>query len=256
MKLLSLTLALTLLQDPEAARKESSEAALRWLAKAENALLEAPAVRLKVERKVTMCVAPEVWVRKVHATVLMAKAGRLKMDSTESSLEGKSDADAVRTYVRCDGSNFGVAEGPDPDRPTEKKVRSIPKGFYENSAAVFIRAGIEVAYIGWPVATFKDDQLPSSAFAIEKARVVGETKVDERPAVQLEYEVWCFGKAYRHNLWIDRETLAPLKRICLETNPFDHARILGYEETYETVKRDVKLSEGDCALPKSWTTKP
>ena len=250
--LLLLVAAAPSIQAPE---PSNQKAAVEWLDKAEKALIEAPAIQLKAERKVTMCVAPEIWIRKVQATVLLTRGGRMRIDSTESLLAEKTDAAPVRTQVRCDGSNFGVAEGPDPDRPKEKKVRGAPVGLSANVAAVLIRTGLEVAYIGWPIANFEGDRLPDTAFAVDKARVVEETKVGERPAVHLEYEVSCFGKGYRHELWLDRETLAPLKRKCLETDLFDHARILGYEETYEPVRRHVKLPDEDVAMPKSWTSK-
>jgi hypothetical protein len=241
-------------QDPETAKNSESEAALAWLAKAEKALLEAPAIQLKVERKSTLCMAPETWIRKAESTVVMAKGECLSIDYIERSPSDKPDqADDVVTRVRCDGKTFGVAEGADPKAPKRIKCRTIPKRFAENAAALFIRTGIEIAYIGFELAEFDGEEIPALCWKVSEARVVAESTLKDRPCVQLEYVVACFGKKYRHDLWLDRETLAPLKRQCIETNVLDHGRIMGYDETYEPVKHLASGPEGAFAIPKTWT---
>lgn len=166
--------------------------------------------------------------------LLFDEAGKMRME-----LEGKSGPDLLKALMLSDGKNLRL-ESSDKKDP---KSFEVPETLGKLARACFARAG----FVGTLDALDNDRDVklePDAQFAPKGFKLGAKEKVGEREAQAVDYTMAKAGHPESAvTVWIDKETLLPLKRTVKMGG-------MSLTENYSGVKLDEKLDAAKFVLPK------
>jgi outer membrane lipoprotein-sorting protein len=225
---------------PQEKEKKKLTEAEEFLKKVEEKATKAKTLRCKA--KMTMTEGGQEMEFDIEAS--MAAEGKFKL-----SMEGEMMGKAMQVAVICDGKKMATeGEGPFGGRP--KEPADAPKGAGEGMRLLFVRVGSITTML---MAEFrnKDDETElKDLFDVSDLKFGKEEKIKDRATKVLEYSLTFTGKQGGNNntaeakLWIDAETLAPVKREI--TGPRGET----FTETFSDWRLDEELKDSLFELPK------
>jgi len=166
--------------------------------------------------------------------LLFDEAGKLRME-----LEGKAGPDLMKALMLSDGKKLRLESN---DKKDPKQFE-VPETLGKLARACFARAG----FVGTLDALDNDRDVklePDAQFAPKEFKLGAKEKVGEREAQAVDYKLAKEGHPESVvTVWIDKETLLPLKRTVKMGG-------MALTETYSGLKLDEKIDAAKFELPK------
>jgi outer membrane lipoprotein-sorting protein len=177
----------------------------------------------------------------LKSTVALAPGNKLRL-----TMKGKGGGKEMEMEVASDGDKLLTRMAP----PGKSKQEAVPKNLHALISKLISRGGTVGAFfvvrVGSPGAPKEPD--PEKLFNVKDFTMGEAAKVNGRDAKVLHYQIDIDGKeSAKITLWLDAQTLLPLKRLIVPTRPVEEAQVT---ETYTEFTLNPQLDAKTFELPK------